>query len=63
MMRKMKAAVFEGIEKIVIKEVDIPQCEDDGILVRVEACGICGSDIRNYHSGLKIDVKEQIMGH
>jgi L-iditol 2-dehydrogenase len=63
MMRKMKAAVFECIEKIVVKEVDIPQCEEDGILVRVEACGICGSDIRNYHSGLRIDIKEQIMGH
>ena len=63
MMRKMKAAVFEEIEKIVVKEVNIPQCEDDGILVKVEACGICGSDVRNYHSGLKIDVKEQIMGH
>jgi len=62
-MRKMKAAVFEEIEKIVVKEVNIHKCEDDGILVKVEACGICGSDIRNYHSGLKIDVKEQIMGH
>mgnify|MGYP001045791421 CR=1 FL=1 len=63
MIRKMKAAVFEGIGKIVVKEVNIHKCEDDGILVKVEACGICGSDIRNYHSGLKIDIKEQIMGH
>jgi len=63
MIRKMKAAVFKGIEKIVVKEVELPQCEDEGIIVKIEACGICGSDIRNYHNGLKIDVKEQIMGH
>jgi len=54
---------MEQTEKIVVKEVAIPECEDDGMLVRVEACGICGSDIRNYHHGLKADIKQQILGH
>lgn len=62
-MEMMKAAVFEDIERIVVREEPKPVCPDDGILVRVEACGICGGDIRNYHQGLKSGAKNQIMGH
>jgi L-iditol 2-dehydrogenase len=62
-MNTMKAAVFEGVEKISLRNVPIPTCEKEGILVRVEACGICGGDIRNFHNGLRAGVKEQIMGH
>jgi L-iditol 2-dehydrogenase len=60
---KMKAAVFEGIENIVVRDVETPRCDNEGVLVKVDACGICGSDIRNFHTGLKGDVKKQIMGH
>lgn len=59
----MKAAVFEDVEQIVVKEVPKPSCPQDGILVRVEACGICGGDIRNYFQGLKGGIKNQVMGH
>uniref|UniRef100_UPI001F241B04 alcohol dehydrogenase catalytic domain-containing protein n=1 Tax=Enterocloster aldenensis TaxID=358742 RepID=UPI001F241B04 len=59
----MKAAVYEDVERIVVKEVPKPSCPPDGILVRVEACGICGGDIRNYFQGLKGGIKNQIMGH
>lgn len=62
-MKMMKAAVFEGIEKMVVRELPVPQCEEDGVLVRVEACCICGGDIRNYHTGLRYGVEKQIMGH
>jgi len=63
MTKKMKAAVFEGIENIKIKKVNKPDCGSDEIVVKVEACGICGSDIRNFHIGLRHEVKNQIMGH
>jgi len=62
-MKMMKAAVFEGVETIVLKEVPVPECTEHSILVKVKACGICGSDIRNYHNGLKGGIKSQIMGH
>lgn len=55
--------VFTGPETLVLRDVEKPQCDSTGILVKVEACGICGSDIRNYHTGLRGNVKEQIMGH
>jgi len=59
----LKAAVFEDIEKIKIKEIKKPKCGDKGIIVKVKACGICGSDIRNYHIGLKDGIKNQVIGH
>ncbi len=62
-MRTMKAAVFEKIETIVVREVPVPACEAGGILVRVESCCICGGDMRNFHIGLRYGVQQQIMGH
>ncbi len=62
-MNTMKAMYFEGIENMVLKDVPIPKCEEDGVLVKVEACGICGGDIRNFYQGLRADVGSQIMGH
>lgn len=59
----MKAAVFKDVEQIVLEERPIPECPEDGLLIKVHACGICGSDVRNYHNGLKDGVKNQIMGH
>jgi len=59
----MKAAVFRGPEDIDIETVKRPTIDEDSIIVKVEACGICGSDIRNYHKGLRHGVKSQVMGH
>ncbi len=59
----MKAAIFENIEKIVVRDVPDPVCDAGSIVVRVEACGICGSDMRNFHAGLRTGATSQIMGH
>lgn len=59
----MRAAVFEGIETINIREVEKPRCSEDGILIKIHSCGICGSDIRNFHRGLRHGIDKQIMGH
>ena len=53
MKGNMKAAVFKDVERIDIEVMPIPSCPPDGILMRICACGICGSDVRNYHNGLK----------
>lgn len=62
-MQTMKAAVFEGIEKLAIREVTVPRCGRGELLVKVEACCICGGDIRNFHSGLRYGIEKQVMGH
>ena len=59
---EMKAAVFKGIENLVVETREV-NCPQGGLLVKVEACGICGSDVRNYHNGLKDNITNQIMGH
>lgn len=41
----MKAARVHAIKDIRIDDIDIPEIIDGEILIRVKACGICGSDI------------------
>ena len=44
-MSKMNAAVLHGIDDLRYEKVDIPELGDHDVLVKVKACGICGSDI------------------
>ena len=59
----MKAAIVDGIDQITVRDVPIPQTEDNGILVKVKACAICGSDIRILHSGNSRVHYPAIIGH
>lgn len=59
----MNALIFEGPRNMALKEVPIPSCPSDGILLKVEACGLCGSDLRTYHSGHKNVTPPWILGH
>lgn len=44
----MKAAVFYGKEDLRIEELDIPTPGADEVLLRVRACGICGTDMHIF---------------
>ncbi|MHB8963026.1 MAG: zinc-dependent dehydrogenase [Saccharofermentanales bacterium] len=59
----MKAAVLEKIDKMVVKEVPVPVIDDDGVLVKVESCAVCGSDIRIFHHGNSRVKTPTIIGH
>jgi len=41
----MKACVLHAIGDLRVEEVDTPQAKPGGVLVKIKACGICGSDI------------------
>ncbi len=45
---KCRAAVLTDIEKIELQEFPIPQLGDDDMLVKVEGCGICGTDAHEF---------------
>ncbi|MFK9116906.1 zinc-binding dehydrogenase [Peribacillus frigoritolerans] len=60
--KKMKAAVFYGARNIKIEMVPIPKPGPNDVLMKVKACGICGSDLHSYKLGLFIE-PGQIMGH
>ena len=59
----MKALVFKGVENLVLEEVETPACPEGGLLLKVKACGFCGSDLRTYHFGHKNVTPPWIIGH
>lgn len=59
----MKALVLEEYNKLVFKEVPDPVISSDEVLVRVKACGICGSDIHGMDGSTGRRIPPLIMGH
>lgn len=47
----MKAAILYGARDIRVEEVETPKLEAGDVLLRVRACGICGSDLHAYKLG------------
>ena len=43
-----RVAMLTSLEKFEIKEYPIPEIGDDDILVKVEGCGICGTDAHEF---------------
>ena len=42
----MRAAVYEGEGRLVVRDVADPVPDTDEVLIEVEACGVCGSDVQ-----------------
>lgn len=59
----MKAAVVTELNNMQVQEVEKPMIDDNGVLVQVKACAICGSDIRIFHSGNSRVEFPTIIGH
>lgn len=59
----MQALVLEQYNKLVYKEVDDPVMADHEVLVKVKACGICGSDIHGMDGSTGRRQPPLIMGH
>lgn len=45
----MKAAVYHSLDNIKIEDMPKPKINQDEILVKMKACGICGSDIMEWY--------------
>jgi 2-desacetyl-2-hydroxyethyl bacteriochlorophyllide A dehydrogenase len=61
----MQAAVFKGGGVVVLEDVSEPRVEsDDDVVIEVEACGICGTDLQilNVPPGHPADTGV-VMGH
>src|SRR4051812_49960244 len=63
----MKAAVFYEPEQIQLEDVPEPQAGEDEVVVRVRACGFCGSDIEYYYGKSPIGTPDGkgplVLGH
>jgi len=59
----MKAAILETLNRIVVKEVPDPVCGENEAVLRVEACAVCGSDLRIFHFGNERVKMPAVIGH
>ncbi len=59
----MKAAVLEEIGKLVVKDMEEPKCSPDSIVIKIQACAVCGTDVKVYHHGHKHIRPPRITGH
>lgn len=48
----MQAAVYHGPRDIRVEDIPTPSITAEEVLVRVRACGICGSDLHMYRLGM-----------
>ena len=59
----MQAVMLEDIGKLSVENVDKPICPADGILIKVEACAICATDVKVFRYGHRLIKPPRITGH
>lgn len=50
-MATARAALLTGPNSMEVREYDVPSHGDDDAILRVEANGLCGSDLEQFHTG------------
>jgi L-iditol 2-dehydrogenase len=59
--KTMHAGVYRGKGQVRVEEVPVPEVAEGEVLIKVAACGICGTDIKKiFHAYVK---PPQILGH
>jgi len=59
--KTMRAGVYRQKGIVRVEEVPVPEVSDGEVLIKVAACGICGTDIKKiYHAYV---APPQILGH
>lgn len=59
----MKALLLSEYNRLEITDVPMPRPGPGEVLVRVEACGICGSDVHGYDGSSGRRIPPLVMGH
>jgi (R,R)-butanediol dehydrogenase/meso-butanediol dehydrogenase/diacetyl reductase len=60
----VKAAVFKEVgQPLSVESVDDPVPREDGLVMKVGYCGICGTDLHATREGLSTACCGQILGH
>ncbi len=59
-MRTMKVAMYYNNNDVRIEEMPVPTINDDELLVKVKASGICGSDVMEWY---RIKKAPKVLGH
>jgi L-iditol 2-dehydrogenase len=59
----MKAIVYHAPKDIKLENLDVPDCDKDQIRVKVDACAVCGTDLKSYLHGNPRIKAPQVIGH
>ncbi len=59
----MKAIVFEKIQQLSVQEKPIPALTDGDVLIQMELCGICASDLAALRGDVTDYAPPVVMGH
>ena len=59
----MQAVILEDVGKLSVETVDKPKCPAGGILIKVEACAICATDVKVFRYGHRLIKPPRITGH
>lgn len=59
----MRALVLSEYKRLDLREVPEPAVGERDVLVRVRACGICGSDVHGYDGSSGRRIPPAVMGH
>lgn len=59
----MKALVLSAYKHLELEDVPIPQPAPDELLIRIRACGICGSDVHGFDGSTGRRIPPIVMGH
>ena len=55
--------LLSDYKKLSMIDMPMPDVGDDDVLVRVRACGICGSDVHGYDGSTGRRIPPIVMGH
>lgn len=58
----MKAALFEGPHRLHVAEKPLHPLQDEEVLIRVESCGVCGTDV-HILEGTSRSTPPVVLGH
>lgn len=59
----MKAVYYVGDNQMEIREIPVPVPKEDEYLIKIDACGICGSDVEGFLGKTGRRIAPMIMGH
>src|SRR4051794_40916443 len=59
----MKAMMLREYKQLEVINVPVPTPAQDEVLIRVKACGVCGSDVHGYDGSSGRRIPPIVMGH
>src|SRR3954447_13835008 len=60
---RVRAAIWNGPGSMEVGSAPDAECPEDGVLLRVLACGVCGTDVRSFYNGDRRIEPPWVLGH